>query len=249
MTGRGIQSKAAFMNQSTAVVVVVLASLMTCCNAVKGTDAAASDAAASGAAASGGSVISYQSQTDLFPVGQRSIPFLIEHSEPSKANPPVSESAEPETRPFLSLMSLSSPAVQAVADSEGSQGEPPVPAKELQAVNQPSIADLADTLQWTILLLSAVVAGVIGVHRMAKHKQKPKFSERMEYQGCLPIRGQFSMHLVTIANRQFLVTTDRSGVKNVNSLNDWDQFSTPVDPTADDQFPAPSMELEPGHHG
>ncbi|MEP3482269.1 MAG: hypothetical protein ABJZ55_23700 [Fuerstiella sp.] len=225
-------------NVTVPVIVALVVSLLTCCECV-----AVSDHSAHGTA-----VINYQSQTNLFKTGQGTVPFLVEQTPATQTNSIQTKTPPATNQPALTLLSMA----PAVAQSEESQLENSTGVEtsddNLQSVNQPSITELADTLQWTILLLTAVVAAVMGIHRLTKQKQKAQSNHRMEYQGCLPVRGQFSMHLVTIIDRQFLVTTDRSGVKTVNALNDWDQFSAPVDPSLDDQFPELSMESKT-HHG
>lgn len=228
------------MAQATIPVIVALAmSLLTCCERI----------AAADQSASGGAVIDYRSQTDLFRTGQGTTPFLVEQAVPNQTSPAQRPLSQTAAKPSLTLMSLAPVGLQADRTPLTKEAEEPADASEFQSLSQPSITDLADTLQWTILLLTAVAAGVIGVHRLTKHKQKTQSSHRMEYQGCLPVRGQFSMHLVTIIDRQFLVTTDRSGVKTVNALSEWDQFTAPIDPSVDDQFPELSIESMPRHHG
>ena len=238
------QTKSIALSSVTISTIVTLAiSLLTCCECVAGADYSAH----------GTTVINYQSQTNLFNTGQGTLPFLVEHPPANQANSVQTNSTQnitTQTSGQSALTLLSMPPVVAPTDESLPQNNTDTEAgnAEFQSVNQPSITELADTLQWTILLLTAVVAAAIAVHRLTKHKQNPKSNHRMEYQGCLPVRGQFSMHLVSITDRQFLVTTDRSGVKTVTTLNDWDQFSAPIEPSLDEQFPELSMESKT-HHG
>lgn len=194
-------------------------------------------------------IINYQTQTDLFVAEQGTTPFLVKQANGNKSNPIVSTQSQLMATPSFMLMSLAPGSSKDASASLAMKTEQAASAPQLTSMTQPSIADLADTLQWTILLLTAVVAAVIGVHRFTKQRQKPHSSHRMEYQGCLPVRGQFSMHLVTIIDRQFLVTTDRSGVKTVNALSEWDQFTAPIDLSEDDQLTQFSVESKPRHHG
>lgn len=197
----------------------------------------------------------YQSQQNIFGHRSDSQPFLVDQTRKPIIKSTKSVSTGPVQDFSLPLMSMPSGQPQTASDdkSEASTKPPEVASNEakadIAAASQPSITELADTLQWTILFLTAIVGIALGVHRLTKNKQQTKQNHRMEYQGSLPIRGQFSMHLVRIIDRQFLVTTDRTGVKTVNALNEWDQFTAPIDLSGDDQFPDPQVDSKPRHHG
>lgn len=191
----------------------------------------------------------YQSQQNLFDRGQSIQPFLVDQSRTQSASTATTRSEDVASSYSLPLMSISS---GKEADDLATTTQTTQPTNSTQGFtppSQPSITELTDTLQWTILLLTAAAAIVIGIHRFTKNKHQTERNLRMEYQGSLPIRGQFSMHLVRIVDRQFLVTTDRSGVKTVNALNEWDQFTAPIDLSGDDDFPEPQMDSKPLHHG
>lgn len=240
------QAKTAFTTYTAIIVIAAsVVNLWGCCECASAADQPAGSA----------TVINYQSQTHLFPAGQGTAPFLVEQKTTNKTTATAKSKPSVAPKYYPTLLSMapvgiaSDETVESATNPLATQDTASSDTDEFQLNNQPSITDLADTLQWSILLMTAVAAAVMGVHRLTKNKQKTQVSQRMEYQGCLPVRGQFSMHLVTIIDRQFLVTTDRTGVKNVNALSEWDQFSTPIDQSEDDQFPDLSMEAKSRHHG
>lgn len=192
--------------------------------------------------------IGYRCQSQLFCPNVEPAPLVV-----ARTDSPEHEDVTRSLFPVLSLKPAGSPS-QTGTDAAAAVDETDSTDSQPLNHNQPSLTDLADTLQWTILLLAGSATVVIGVHRFSKQKHARKTTAQMEYQGSLPVRGQFSAHLISVSNRQFLVTTDRTGVKTVNALNEWDQFTAPVDLSPDDalfsdQLSQASADLKTNHHG
>ena len=129
--------------------------------------------------------------------------------------------------------------------------EPPVTAADSESTTQTDLSTMADfasqlpeeqvnllqiieIMQWTVVVLMIAVVAVVALKKYKGNGPVSGSSAEITHLATLPVRNHFQAHLLAIGRQQFLVTTDRSGVKTVNPITRWEDFANPVAEVAED---------------
>lgn len=92
-----------------------------------------------------------------------------------------------------------------------------------------NLMQIVDALQWTVAVLALAVVATLIIKKYKHQAPGSGSSPDIRHLATIPIRNVFQAHLLEIQGQQFLVTTDRNGVKTVTPVSRWDDFETPVD--------------------
>ena len=91
------------------------------------------------------------------------------------------------------------------------------------------VEQLVKAGHWFFMTLLGAVAAALLVKWWRTARTSALAAGEMEHLGTLPISNQFRVHLLKIGSTQFLITTDRGGVRTVNPVSSWEGLDTPVD--------------------
>ena len=95
------------------------------------------------------------------------------------------------------------------------------------------VEQLVNAGHWFFMTMLGAVAAAMLIKWWRTARTSALAAGEMEHLGTLPISNQFRVHLLKIGSTQFLITTDRGGVRTVNPVSSWEGLDTPVD------FPEP----------
>lgn len=85
-----------------------------------------------------------------------------------------------------------------------------------------------EVMQWTVVVLLIAVVAVLALKKYGQGNLVAPKNSAIAHLATLPIKNHFQAHLLQIGTQKFLVTTDKSGVKTVNPIADWEDYDTPV---------------------
>ncbi|MEZ6123455.1 MAG: hypothetical protein R3C49_09805 [Planctomycetaceae bacterium] len=170
----------------------------------------------------------------------KSVPDAGRADTPAEFTPGNNPSGSSATRPELSslrqeadtgIRSLDRGSVRRVSGekasllpivSSGSSVAEPQQDISGETHEQVSLIQFIEILQWTVVVLLVAVLGVLGLKKWHSGSVLPMPAAQMKHLATLPVRNQFQAHLLQVGNTQFLITTDRTGVKTVSEITQWD---------------------------
>lgn len=96
---------------------------------------------------------------------------------------------------------------------------------QLEHDTDKTLLQFIDVFQWVLLVMILAVAAAFSIRKWKLGGNFKADNDLMEHVATLPVRNLFQAHLLRVGDRKFLVTTDRSGVRTVDAVNAWDEFS------------------------
>lgn len=102
-------------------------------------------------------------------------------------------------------------------------------ASQLPDDESPMI-QIVEITQWTIVVLLVAVVAALAVRKYSRGQLLAAQGDcDITHLASKSVRNYFQAHLIDVCSQRFLVTTDRSGVRTVNPLSRWEEFSHAVE--------------------
>jgi hypothetical protein len=109
------------------------------------------------------------------------------------------------------------------------RAEPLVQDSVSEATSGGDLIQIVEALQWTVAVLALAVLATLIMKKYRQPRPASGISPDIRHVATIPVKNVFQAHLLEIQGQQFLVTTDRNGVKTVTPVARWNDFESPLD--------------------